>query len=140
MFIEDVIKQIAVTVTDDKSVRHFEKIFYAGPKHFDTPKPEPGPKRCPKPDPTYNSGVMQRTLNTVRSWWMMRRIAAVRKSAWHAKLNAGYLKGAMLTRAKLVKEFPTDVEALNQLGVSYLMVGNNQKARQVYEQVTRNVQ
>jgi len=42
-FFEDLINSIPSTVTGDKSVCRCEKILYAGPKHFDKLKPEPGP-------------------------------------------------------------------------------------------------
>ncbi|XP_078494398.1 aspartyl/asparaginyl beta-hydroxylase-like isoform X8 [Ciona intestinalis] len=47
----------------------------------------------------------------------------------------GHLRAALLTKTQLARDFPNDEKVLNQLGVAYLMIGQNDKAKQVFETV-----
>ena len=42
----------------------------------------------------------------------------------------------MKTYKKLVKRFPQDVKLQSELGVSYMMLGQNERAKDVFKQVT----
>ena len=45
------------------------------------------------------------------------------------------MRGALATLEKLVQIFPEDLGLKNDLGVSYLLLGDNHSARRVYEEV-----
>nr|CAB3223793.1 aspartyl/asparaginyl beta-hydroxylase-like [Phallusia mammillata] len=47
----------------------------------------------------------------------------------------GQLSSSLKTLAFLAREMPNDVEVLNKLGVGYLMINKNSKAKQIYETV-----
>ncbi|XP_056154994.1 aspartyl/asparaginyl beta-hydroxylase isoform X2 [Lampris incognitus] len=47
----------------------------------------------------------------------------------------GRMRGALVTLEKLVNIFPDDVTLKNDLGVAYLLLGDNKGARKVYEEV-----
>ncbi|CAH2285284.1 aspartyl asparaginyl beta-hydroxylase isoform X4 [Pelobates cultripes] len=47
----------------------------------------------------------------------------------------GRMRGSLLTLQKLVQLYPDDVSLKNDLGVGYLLIGDNNKAKQVYEEV-----
>ncbi|XP_046880438.1 aspartyl/asparaginyl beta-hydroxylase isoform X5 [Hypomesus transpacificus] len=47
----------------------------------------------------------------------------------------GRMRGALATLEKLVQIFPEDLSLKNDLGVSYLLLGDNHSARRVYEEV-----
>uniref|UniRef100_H2ZBL5 Aspartyl/asparaginy/proline hydroxylase domain-containing protein n=1 Tax=Ciona savignyi TaxID=51511 RepID=H2ZBL5_CIOSA len=50
----------------------------------------------------------------------------------------GHLKAALQTKLQLAREFPTDANVVNQLGVGYLYVGKNNKAKQSFERVLQS--
>lgn len=45
------------------------------------------------------------------------------------------MRGALLTLEKLVQIFSEDISLKNDLGVGYLLMGDNKSAKKVYEQV-----
>ncbi|KAG2458016.1 ASPH hydroxylase, partial [Polypterus senegalus] len=47
----------------------------------------------------------------------------------------GRLRGALVTLEKLVQLFPDDVSLKNDLGVGFLLLGDNKNAKKVYEEV-----
>ncbi|XP_036372764.1 aspartyl/asparaginyl beta-hydroxylase isoform X3 [Megalops cyprinoides] len=47
----------------------------------------------------------------------------------------GRMRGALVTLEKLVQIFPEDVSLKNDLGVGYLLLGDNKSAKKVYEEV-----
>ncbi|XP_056377999.1 aspartyl/asparaginyl beta-hydroxylase isoform X2 [Hyla sarda] len=47
----------------------------------------------------------------------------------------GRMRGSILTLQKLVQLYPEDISLRNDLGVGYLLIGDNQKAKEVYEEV-----
>ncbi|XP_064026857.1 aspartyl/asparaginyl beta-hydroxylase isoform X4 [Pogoniulus pusillus] len=47
----------------------------------------------------------------------------------------GRMRGSLLTLQKLVHLFPSDTSFKNDLGVGYLLIGDNSKAKKVYEEV-----
>ncbi|XP_072267233.1 aspartyl/asparaginyl beta-hydroxylase isoform X3 [Pyxicephalus adspersus] len=47
----------------------------------------------------------------------------------------GRMRGSVLTLHKLVQLFPDDILLKNDLGVGYLLLGDNKKAKEVYEEV-----
>ncbi|XP_073924710.1 aspartyl/asparaginyl beta-hydroxylase isoform X4 [Castor canadensis] len=47
----------------------------------------------------------------------------------------GHMRGSLLTLQKLVQLFPTDTSLKNDLGVAYLLMGDNDNAKKVYEEV-----
>uniref|UniRef100_A0A3B3SAT0 Un-named hu7910 n=1 Tax=Paramormyrops kingsleyae TaxID=1676925 RepID=A0A3B3SAT0_9TELE len=47
----------------------------------------------------------------------------------------GRMRGALLTLEKLVQIFSEDISLKNDLGVGYLLMGDNKSAKKVYEQV-----
>ncbi|XP_025121139.3 aspartyl/asparaginyl beta-hydroxylase isoform X7 [Bubalus bubalis] len=47
----------------------------------------------------------------------------------------GHMRGSLLTLQKLVQLFPDDTSLKNDLGVGYLLIGDNDSARKVYEEV-----
>ncbi|XP_040522189.1 aspartyl/asparaginyl beta-hydroxylase isoform X11 [Gallus gallus] len=49
----------------------------------------------------------------------------------------GRMRGSLITLQKLVHLFPSDTSFKNDLGVGYLLIGDNSNAKQVYEEVLR---
>ncbi|XP_007471536.1 PREDICTED: aspartyl/asparaginyl beta-hydroxylase [Lipotes vexillifer] len=47
----------------------------------------------------------------------------------------GHMRGSLLTLQKLVQLFPDDASLKNDLGVGYLLIGDNDSAKKVYEEV-----
>ncbi|XP_029079001.1 aspartyl/asparaginyl beta-hydroxylase isoform X4 [Monodon monoceros] len=47
----------------------------------------------------------------------------------------GHMRGSLLTLQKLVQLFPDDTSLKNDLGVGYLLMGDNDSAKKVYEEV-----
>nr|XP_031297441.1 aspartyl/asparaginyl beta-hydroxylase isoform X10 [Camelus dromedarius] len=47
----------------------------------------------------------------------------------------GHMRGSLLTLQKLVQLFPDDTALKNDLGVGYLLMGDNDSAKKVYEEV-----
>ncbi|KFQ21307.1 Aspartyl/asparaginyl beta-hydroxylase, partial [Mesitornis unicolor] len=47
----------------------------------------------------------------------------------------GRMRGSLITLQKLVQLFPSDTSFKNDLGVGYLLIGDNSNARKVYEEV-----
>ncbi|XP_073487791.1 aspartyl/asparaginyl beta-hydroxylase isoform X6 [Aquarana catesbeiana] len=47
----------------------------------------------------------------------------------------GRMRGSVLTLHKLVQLYPDDISLKNDLGVGYLLLGDNTKAKEVYEEV-----
>ncbi|XP_040210196.1 aspartyl/asparaginyl beta-hydroxylase isoform X3 [Rana temporaria] len=47
----------------------------------------------------------------------------------------GRMRGSVLTLHKLVQLYPDDISMKNDLGVGYLLLGDNTKAKEVYEEV-----
>ncbi|XP_067836261.1 aspartyl/asparaginyl beta-hydroxylase isoform X2 [Heptranchias perlo] len=47
----------------------------------------------------------------------------------------GHIKRSVVTLQKLVDRYPDDVSIKNELGVSYLLLGDNKNAKNVYEEV-----
>ncbi|KAM8784282.1 aspartyl/asparaginyl beta-hydroxylase isoform 1-T1 [Rhynchonycteris naso] len=47
----------------------------------------------------------------------------------------GHMRGSLLTLQKLVQLFPDDTALQNDLGVGYLLMGDNDNAKKVYEKV-----
>ncbi|KAM7174985.1 aspartyl/asparaginyl beta-hydroxylase isoform 1-T1 [Macrochelys suwanniensis] len=47
----------------------------------------------------------------------------------------GHMRGSMVTLQKLVHLFPNDISLKNDLGVGYLLIGDNSNAKKVYEEV-----
>ncbi|KAK3567446.1 hypothetical protein QTP86_020007 [Hemibagrus guttatus] len=47
----------------------------------------------------------------------------------------GRTKGSLVTLERLVQIFPDDITLKNELGVAYLLIGDNKGAKQVYEEV-----
>jgi len=46
------------------------------------------------------------------------------------------MRGSLLTLQKLVQLFPSDTSFKNDLGVGYLLIGDNSNAKKVYEEVS----
>ncbi|XP_036914510.1 aspartyl/asparaginyl beta-hydroxylase isoform X4 [Sturnira hondurensis] len=47
----------------------------------------------------------------------------------------GHIRGSLVTLQKLVQLFPDDTSLKNDLGVGYLLIGDNDNAKKVYEKV-----
>ena len=47
------------------------------------------------------------------------------------------MRGSLITLQKLVQLFPDDMSLKNDLGVGYLLIGDNNNAQKVYEEVSR---
>ncbi|XP_013373629.1 PREDICTED: aspartyl/asparaginyl beta-hydroxylase isoform X2 [Chinchilla lanigera] len=47
----------------------------------------------------------------------------------------GHMRGSLLTLQRLVQLFPSDTSLKNDLGVGYLLIGDNANAKKVYEEV-----
>ncbi|XP_069846885.1 aspartyl/asparaginyl beta-hydroxylase isoform X1 [Dipodomys merriami] len=47
----------------------------------------------------------------------------------------GHMRGSLLTLQRLVQLFPMDISLKNDLGVGYLLMGDNASAKKVYEEV-----
>ncbi|XP_008590681.1 PREDICTED: aspartyl/asparaginyl beta-hydroxylase-like, partial [Galeopterus variegatus] len=47
----------------------------------------------------------------------------------------GHMRGSLLTLQRLVQLFPNDTSLKNDLGVGYLLIGDNDSAKKVYEEV-----
>lgn len=48
------------------------------------------------------------------------------------------MRGSVLTLHKLVQLYPDDISMKNDLGVGYLLLGDNTKAKEVYEEVNQS--
>lgn len=51
--------------------------------------------------------------------------------------ESGHMRGSLLTLQKLVQLFPDDTSLKNDLGVGYLLIGDNDNAKKVYEAVSK---
>jgi aspartate beta-hydroxylase len=49
------------------------------------------------------------------------------------------MRGSLLTLQRLVQLFPSDTTLKNDLGVGYLLLGDNDSAKKVYEEVSTGV-
>lgn len=49
------------------------------------------------------------------------------------------MRGSLLTLQRLVQLFPSDTTLKNDLGVGYLLMGDNDSAKKVYEEVSTGV-
>ena len=49
--------------------------------------------------------------------------------------GVGRMRGALATLEKLVQIFPEDMALKNDLGVAHLLIGDNNSAKRVYEEV-----
>lgn len=47
------------------------------------------------------------------------------------------MRGSLVTLQKLVQLFPDDTSLKNDLGVGYLLIGDNDNAKKVYEEVSK---
>lgn len=47
------------------------------------------------------------------------------------------MRGSLITLQKLVQLFPDDTSLKNDLGVGYLLIGDNNNAKKVYEEVSK---
>lgn len=52
-------------------------------------------------------------------------------------VKSGHMRGSLVTLQKLVQLFPDDTSLKNDLGVGYLLLGDNDNAKKVYETVSR---
>lgn len=50
--------------------------------------------------------------------------------------KSGRMRGSLLTLQKLVQLFPSETSFKNDLGVGYLLIGDNSNAKKVYEEVS----
>lgn len=50
--------------------------------------------------------------------------------------KSGHMRGSLVTLQKLVHLFPDDTSLKNDLGVGYLLIGDNENAKKVYEEVS----
>lgn len=50
--------------------------------------------------------------------------------------TSGHMRGSLLTLQRLVQLFPSDTTLKNDLGVGYLLMGDNDSAKKVYEEVS----
>lgn len=50
--------------------------------------------------------------------------------------TSGHMRGSLLTLQRLVQLFPGDTTLKNDLGVGYLLMGDNDSAKKVYEEVS----
>lgn len=50
-------------------------------------------------------------------------------------IQSGRMRGSLITLQKLVQLFPSDTSFKNDLGVGYLLIGDNSNAKKVYEEV-----
>lgn len=51
-------------------------------------------------------------------------------------IKLGRMRGSLVTLQKLVDLFPNDTSFKNNLGVGYLLIGDNNNAKKVYEKVS----
>lgn len=51
-------------------------------------------------------------------------------------IKLGRMRGSLVTLQKLVQLFPSDTSFKNDLGVGYLLIGDNSNAKKVYEEVS----
>lgn len=51
-------------------------------------------------------------------------------------IKSGRMRGSLVTLQKLVQLFPTETSFKNDLGVGYLLIGDNNNAKKVYEEVS----
>lgn len=58
---------------------------------------------------------------------------AVMKSC---SIKLGRMRSSLVTLQKLVHLFPSDTSFKNDLGVGYLLIGDNSNAKKVYEEVS----
>uniref|UniRef100_A0A8C7BSM9 Aspartate beta-hydroxylase n=1 Tax=Neovison vison TaxID=452646 RepID=A0A8C7BSM9_NEOVI len=73
----------------------------------------------------------QQFLGDLREWILDRRGPDL-----HTYRDAdGHMRGSLITLQKLVQLFPDDMSLKNDLGVGYLLIGDNHNAQKVYEEV-----
>lgn len=51
-------------------------------------------------------------------------------------IKSGRMRGSLVTLQKLVQLFPGETSFKNDLGVGYLLIGDNSNAKKVYEEVS----
>lgn len=51
-------------------------------------------------------------------------------------IKSGRMRGSLVTLQKLVQLFPDETSFKNDLGVGYLLIGDNSNAKKVYEEVS----
>lgn len=51
-------------------------------------------------------------------------------------IKSGRMRGSLVTLQKLVQLFPSETSFKNDLGVGYLLIGDNSNAKKVYEEVS----
>lgn len=51
-------------------------------------------------------------------------------------IKLGRMRGSLVTLQKLVQLFPSDTSFKNDLGVGYLLIGDNSNAKKIYEEVS----
>ena len=54
----------------------------------------------------------------------------------HCFPTLGHMRGSLLTLQRLVQLFPSDTTLKNDLGVGYLLMGDTNSAKKVYEEVS----
>ncbi|KAM3927849.1 aspartyl/asparaginyl beta-hydroxylase [Leptodactylus fuscus] len=62
-------------------------------------------------------------------------VKAALKRKFNRQQFLGRMRGSILTLQKLVQLYPEDISLRNDLGVGYLLLGDNQKAKDVYEEI-----
>lgn len=53
-----------------------------------------------------------------------------------SSIKSGRMRGSLVTLQKLVQLFPSETSFKNDLGVGYLLIGDNSNAKKVYEEVS----
>ncbi|XP_028288117.1 aspartyl/asparaginyl beta-hydroxylase isoform X3 [Parambassis ranga] len=87
-----------------------------------------------------SNDMLQRAINTYREAAELPDVtsdllrAALKRRAERQQF-LGRMRGSLMTLEKLVHIFPEDVSLKNDLGVAYLLLGDNKGAKKVYEEV-----
>lgn len=87
-----------------------------------------------------SNDMLQRAINSYREASELPDVppdllkAALKRRAERQQF-LGRTRGSLLTLEKLVQMFPEDVSLKNELGVAHLLLGDNQGAKRVYEEV-----
>uniref|UniRef100_A0A7N8YGH3 Un-named hu7910 n=1 Tax=Mastacembelus armatus TaxID=205130 RepID=A0A7N8YGH3_9TELE len=87
-----------------------------------------------------SNDMLQKAINTYREAAELPDVtsdlvrAALKRRAERQQF-LGRMRGSLMTLEKLVQIFPEDISLKNDLGVAYLLLGDNKGAKKVYEEV-----
>ncbi|KAM5157150.1 aspartyl/asparaginyl beta-hydroxylase [Mantella aurantiaca] len=123
----------------DEALKAFESLIANYPQ---SPRARYGKAQCEDDlaEKLRSNEVLLRAIGTYEEVSTLPNVPAdLMKLALQRRANRqqflGRMRGSVLTLHKLVQLYPDDISLKNDLGVGYLLLGDNQKAKEVYEEV-----